>query len=197
MNESILNCNCGCNRCMFKNMLSIYNCQSITEPPNIIGLDELTFVNCRNISTIDTFPNIKKLYIFNNPSLIYIDNILNLSTLVVHTCAQLKSISNIPNLKELKIWNCFSLFNIHINTEFKNNNIIIEIARCPFLNHSKNPDFNSNIIKLKRIQKYIKKNISYRIFKQWIKSKSFAEWFYHPDNFGGKYNKRMLKRLLQ
>jgi len=48
---------------------------------------------------------------------------------------------------------------------------------------------------IKILQKFCKSNQKYWKFKRWIKSKEFAEWFYAPENIGGKIGKRNIEKL--
>lgn len=46
------------------------------------------------------------------------------------------------------------------------------------------------------IQRFIRNNFKYKKFKSWINSKNFVEWFYHPNNIGGKYHKKSMEKIL-
>ena len=57
--------------------------------------------------------------------------------------------------------------------------------------------YENNIDKIIVLQRFARRNFKYFVFKRWIKSKEFNEWFYHPDNIGGKNAKRRLRIFLE
>ena len=63
--------------------------------------------------------------------------------------------------------------------------------KCLLFSHEKNID------KIIVLQRFARKNFKYFVFRRWIKSKEFNEWFYHPDNIGGKNAKRRLQLFLE
>jgi len=52
-----------------------------------------------------------------------------------------------------------------------------------------------NIKKIQPLQRFIRKNFKYFVFKNWIKTENFAKFFYHPDNFGGYFTKQKLLKI--
>jgi hypothetical protein len=67
---------------------------------------------------------------------------------------------------------------------------------CPWINRGKNPEYENNISKLITLQRFCKKNFRYFIFKRWVKSQEFNEWFYAPENVGGIKHKKIMERIL-
>jgi hypothetical protein len=65
---------------------------------------------------------------------------------------------------------------------------------CPWINHGHNPDYENNIKKLLVMQSFCKKNFRYFVFSRWVKSQEFQEWFYSPENAGGRKHKKIMER---
>jgi len=65
---------------------------------------------------------------------------------------------------------------------------------CPWLIY--NSSFNSNVEKLKCLQRFCRNNLKYWRFRRWIKTREFAEWFYSPKQWGGRSGKREMKEML-
>jgi len=63
---------------------------------------------------------------------------------------------------------------------------------CPWID-IKNPFFNSNMKKLKCLQRFCRNNLRYWRFRRWIRCKEFAEWFYSPKQWGGKIAKKIIR----
>lgn len=59
-------------------------------------------------------------------------------------------------------------------------------------------DFETkNIRKLQILQRFCKKNQKYWRFERWVRSRSFAEWFYAPENPGGRLSKLQIQRAVE
>jgi hypothetical protein len=50
------------------------------------------------------------------------------------------------------------------------------------------------LTKLITLQRFVKKNYKYFLFKRWINSREGVEWIYHPTNIGGKMAKKQLAK---
>jgi len=69
-------------------------------------------------------------------------------------------------------------------------------AGCIWI-EKQNPSFNFNMEKLKRLQRFCRNNLKYWRFRRWIKSKEFAEWFYSPNQWGGKVAKLNIQKMFR
>jgi hypothetical protein len=117
-----------------------------------------------------------------------IPHIDELEILCCGNCPMLTSIPNIIGLRHLDCCKCSNITSIP-------NIATIWCFECPWLNHSQNPDYENNIKKLLLLQRFYKKNFKYFVFKRWIKSKEFKEWFYSPENVGGRKHKRIMEKM--
>jgi hypothetical protein len=104
----------------------------------------------------------------------------------------LTSVPNIIGLKKLGCSACRMLTSIpHINSLKK-----LDYFDCPWINRGGNPKYKNNINKLITLQRFCKKNYKYFVFKRWVKSQEFNEWFYAPENVGGIKHKQMMERVI-
>ena len=106
-----------------------------------------------------------------------------------------KNLTSIPLLKKLTILNCMGCKNLTSIPLLKNLTDFY-CDGCEWLNHNKNEEYNNNITKLKKIQKYFK-NRKARKFIVYIKTKEFNEWFYHPNGIGGKSHMKNMLNIIQ
>ena len=104
---------------------------------------------------------------------------------IVCECEEKKDFSPLKGLKELDCSDC------PLITEIPNILGLEKLYcyRCPWLNYSKNPNYNSNIRKLKKLQAFTRRNFRYFVIKHFLESEACAKWFYDPDNFGGYKSK--------
>ena len=92
------------------------------------------------------------------------------------------------NLKVFWCEDCTSLTRI----SEKLPNLIYGYQYCPWI--KSNEEYKENIRKLVILQKFVKSNLTYWRFKRWIETKHFAEWFYSPQELGGRNAKIQLKK---
>jgi hypothetical protein len=109
---------------------------------------------------------------------------------------KIQSIIGVPALRILRADNCISLEKI----EQKQIMLNPKLGNCPFLAidcYWFNSDMRKkNISKLITLQRFCKKNFRYFIFKRWVKSQEFNEWFYAPENVGGIKHKKVMERVI-
>jgi len=101
-------------------------------------------------------------------------------------------IPELPNLGELWCIDCTSLTDVpEFSTlhEFHSWN-------CPWIKN-RNSSFESNVEKLKYLQRFCRNNLRYWIFRRWIKTREFAEWFYSPNQIGGRIAKNCLRKTIE
>lgn len=195
MESFLQGCTCGCTRIFWNiplNILTVRYCTQITKIPYMSDIAGLYIFNCPLLKSINNTSGIQILNIENCNSLTEIPNSSWVEQLRIFNCPLITKIPNIQGLKEINVWKCPNLLeipNIPGLTKYW-------IVDCPFLNNSKNPVFKKNIKKIKKLQNFIRKNKKYWRFKNWVKSKSFMEWFYHPDNFGGYYHMKNMEKLI-
>ena len=97
---------------------------------------EATTINCSGCQTIVTLPNIpnvQELYCYNCPNLTALPDLPNMQRLSCSNCPNLTALPDLPNLQGLYCGN------------------------CPFLNHPRNPHFQTNLAKLCLLQKSIRR----------------------------------------
>jgi len=82
-----------------------------------------------------------------------------------------------------------------ILTEIPNSFFMTDCYGCPWLKHD--PLYEKNIKNLRHLQCFCRKNVTFWRFKRWIKSRGFAEWFYGPNQWGGRAIKRSIAREIE
>jgi hypothetical protein len=131
------------------------------------------FIKFRNMTNNDVneqFRYIYQLYLYMNlPLCVYWANRYNIEYEFIRD-EIIEKIS--ANLDE---------FDVHQKEIIKN--IYNKIRIIPY----KTKD---NIEKIKVLQSFCRRNYKYFKFNKYIKSKEFNEWFYHPNNIGGKMHMR-------
>jgi hypothetical protein len=152
--------------------LKCYRCPNLTSIPNIKGLKQIDCFKCPNLTSIPNIKGLKQIDCSNCDNLTSIPNIKGLKGIGCHYCPMLTSIPNTPSI-------CYSA--------------------CPWIEHTQYPHcedpYNeNNIQKLLLLQKFCKKNFRYFVFNRWVKSQEFKEWFYAPENVGGRKHKKMMER---
>ena len=103
------------------------------------------------------------------PRVTFIPNIKGLKRLYCSDCPLLTSIPEIQGLKELS---CFN---------------------CPWI-PNQNGEYKSNIERLTIIQQWTRKWLRFTRLRNFIKSREFVEWYYHPENRGGIVCKRIISQ---
>ena len=104
-------------------------------------------------------------------------------------CIECSGLTSLPLFPQLKYLNCRGCRNLLILPEYPHLTYI-EKSGCPWLDEN-------NIIKLRNLQLFTRKNFHYFLFKHWIKSREGVEWIYHPERMGGWYSKKLIERILQ
>lgn len=196
---------------------------NISVIPEIKSLTTLYCSGCRNIERIPSLPNLttlstdsslpnelpklKTLDISNSDIIEEIPYYPNLEYLIAY-CSNIRSIQYFPKLHSMNVYDCDNLFSIeHIPRENGNylriyNNESLSVIS----NEEKNDsmwsgrygywfsDRERKIEKIKTVQRFCKRYVKYRLFMRWIKSREFAEFFYDPNNIGGKISKRIIEK---
>ena len=114
-----------------------------------------------------------------------------LTELSCEKCPNLTSIPEIQGLEKLSCYNCPKLTSI---LEIQGMEYL-DCRLCPWI-PNQNDEYKSNIEKLITIQRLFKKWLPFRRLRSWIKSRDFAEWYYHPERPGGRISKRIIERFL-
>ena len=149
-------------------------CESKIEDDGYEKLQGLKKLNCSYCPRVTSVPNIqglKELDCWNCPLLTYIPNIQGLETLYCSRCPNLTSIPHIQGLEKFYCWG------------------------CPWI-PNENDEYKSNIEKLTIIQQWSRKWLRFTRLRNFIKSREFVEWYYHPDNRGGIISKQMISQEL-
>lgn len=93
-------------------ILTLYDCNGITELHGLTSLEELLISSCSNIvdiSALSTLKNIKKIFITDCDGITEIIGFKNLNELKIKSCRNLTDITMISNTKLLSIINCVEL----------------------------------------------------------------------------------------
>ena len=133
------------------------------------GRQELYCSGCPNITSIPVIEGLKYLHCYSCPLLTSIPVIPGLQYLYCYDCRLLTSIPVIEGLQKL-------------------------YYNCPWLSTSQ--DFETKLRKVRNLQRFCRKNFPYFVFKRWIETREFAEWFYSPENLGGRVDRRRFLRTV-
>jgi len=194
-------------------------------PSDYVNLTTLKCMSCINLTKIpETYTKLCKLYceqssIINIPSQlddlshIYCSDCLfeeiyiarNNVQLYCHRCVNLKKIICDPFvtfIDTIACRNCPLLLEVpmifkYIDS-FKSNWIEYSCEKYTndlyFVDYVKN--YQNNIQKLKVLQRWVRRNIKFWIFKRWIKSEEGVKWLYDPCRLGGRISKHNIEQNL-
>ena len=149
---------------------------TITQLPNIKGIEVLIIENCTSLTSIPNIEGLKVLDCTNCTSLTSIPNILGLRELRCCDCTSLTSIPNILGLEELDCSGCTSLTSI-ANIEGLER---LDCDRCTWIN----PD-QTRIERLIRLQNWFKRYQLRIKINKFIPL--FTEYWFSPDGPGGRF----------
>ena len=147
--------------------LNCSNCQAITSIPHIEGLQKLDCCDCPFITSIPHIQGLQHLECNNCPLITSIPHIQGLHTLICFDCPL---ITSIPQATFVWCWG------------------------CKWLNIG-NPEFDPNIEKLKRLQKWFKSIILGKRLKNI--TLQLIPLYYHPLAKGGYLHKRDMLRFFE
>ena len=156
---------------------------------------ETLFLESRCDSLTDIHPKLSNLYCSYCTSLTEIPILPNLTILNCKRCTILTVIPIICVNNLIYCSYCTSL--TEITNIYDKNLTHLYCNNCPFLNHPSNIYYNTNLLKLIKLQKWRKVNYTKRMVKVYLKSKEFNEWFYSPNGIGGKQHKKEMENWLK
>jgi len=171
--------------------------------PNLMELpttlSNLRYLDCdkTNIVTIpSTFTKLDTLFCKKCPYIMEISStFINLQYLFCDRTNITKIPKSLTSIKQIMCSYCPRLI------EIPDNNFMwlgLTITGSPWVNHrdSNSVDLIANVEKLKILQKWVKRNLRFWIFKRWIKSEEGVKWLYNPDRIGGKISKLDIKQSI-
>jgi hypothetical protein len=176
-----------------------YNCPLLKELPIFPNITYLWCNNCPLLKEIPVLPNIQVLVCNNCPLLKEIPFSPNITYLDCNNCPLLKEIPVLPNIQTLWCSDCPLIKEIPVLSSIQTllccncpllriiNDEVVTILRCgncPKLFYS--PIHRENKLKINRLRNFIRNNYKYFVFRHLIKSRTFCEHYYSPDNKVGK-----------
>ena len=180
-----------------------------TDLSNTIRLD---CSGCQTIEVISNLPKLEYLTCEDCPNLKKISYLSNLETLNCAGCLSVKEISNMPKLKYLDVRHCRLLLAIPNTTRqlTYDDNPWLDPEYLYFQIYRDTPNSVSfvyafdwlvaehmyKIDAVKTLQRFVKRNFKYFVFKNWTKSRAFAEWFYAPDQLGGRVDRHRFAKIM-
>jgi len=156
---------------------------------NVSDCESLTSEKLQEI--LNKCKNLEELFCINCPCLTTLD-VTNNKKLLKFACwnTQITSLNlqENKNLREILCVGCAKLISLKLNV---NKFVYENYQGCPWI--CQNEEFLSNLQKLIRIQKWYKR----MLIIKYMKSREFIEWFYNPNNTGGKCHKlKLLKEFI-
>ena len=140
----------------------------------------------KNFRILPDLPNLIYLHCSWCPKLEKISNSSNLTHLYCHSCPKLAKLPDrFDNLIALNCSWCPRLTKLPDRLE---NLTYLNCSFCPWLNHDNNKEYLKNTLSLKKLQRWVRLNKFIRL----TNSKDFCEYFYSPDQLGGKWAKKQL-----
>ena len=186
--------------------IKIEVCDSVTSIPAIEGLQKLDIFDCKSITSVPVIEGLKKLCIWGCDSFTSVPVIEGLEELYIWSCNLITSVPIIGGLKKLCIWSCKSFTSVPVIEELKKLHIwgcdsitsvpviegLISVSECKWLEMDN--DKRHSVLKL---QQRMKQKARLKMFKKYVRSRQFCEWFYSPDEFGGQASKRSIGSFIQ
>ena len=170
-------------RCLKLQKLCSSHC-TIKSIPCLKQLQRLEIILCENINEIPVLPMLEELYC-SFSGIKKIPHMEKLTHIISTDCHALTEIKT-GNLNFLDCSYCPMLINIPNATK-------LFCLGCPWL--SQNPD--NKISQGKKLQRWIKKNFKYFIFRRWIESVEGKEFLYHPNHIGGRIEKAKMGKVFE
>ena len=91
-------------------------------------------------------------------------------------------------LKELNCSNCVVLMEIPIIDGLE----LLYCFNCPWLPQNRSNKISQGL----KLQKWIKNNFRFFVFRHWINSNEGKEFLYHPYHIGGRIEKEKMRKTL-
>ena len=185
------------NQCKNLRELQCSYCSSLTslELRNNTNLEKLQCYHCISLTSLNLQENknLRLLSCFNCISLTSLNlrNNINLIQLWCFSCISLTSLHLRSNkkLKELRCDSCDSLTSLYLQEKYYS---CIYYFNCPWI--VQNKYFTDNLQNLIKLQRWWKR----LLIIKYLKSLEFVEWFYNPNNIGGRLHKlKLLKEFIK
>ena len=106
----------------------------------------------------------------------------------ISDCDSITSIPAIEGLQELFICRCDSITSTPVIKGLK----VLGVSRCKWLQID-----NGQIRSVLKLQQRMKQKARLKMFKKYVRSRGFCEWFYSPDEFGGQASKRSIGSFIR
>ena len=146
-------------------------CVKLTEIPNIVGLEDLWCPSCTGLTEIPNIIGLEDLWCSGCVKITSIPNIIGLKTIRCEKCLLLTEIPTFPNIHRWMNLNC---------------------SDCPWLPQNPKNKIHQGL----KLQRWIKNNFRFFVFKHWISSVEGKEFLYHPNHIGGRIEKSKMKKTL-
>lgn len=157
---------------------------------------------CTKLEVIPELPSLLGLNCRRAPNLKVISELPSLKHLSCGGCTSLESIPVLPSLRELNCMDCISLEVISEQPSLR----VLNVMGCtslkvypvlPFLEHlyiTQDHNWISRVQlnRVVKIQRYLKKSLQLRVIGR---SREWIEWYYNPNNVGGKMAKIRLEKM--
>ncbi len=146
-----------------------------------------TYIDCNScycLRSID-LPSATELYCNKNS---FLESISPLPCIDVLDCSECPSLRFLPQSNSLKKLDCSDCDSVICKGEFPNL-LPDHTYQCPWLYLNKD-EYTDNITILRNLQIRL-------LALPWLKSKQFSQWFYAPNNIGGRAHKQNLYKILK
>jgi len=194
--------------------LDISGCKKVREIQVPEGLQKLSCDGCTNLTSLGSLPEGLRILSCN-----YCTNLTSLEPLPeslreLHCigCTNLTSLEPLPeSLRELFCSYCTSLTSLgplpkgHQTLYCRDCRVLTQVGPQSVIDHlydylpsiwCPSENLENNLRKLARIQNFCR-SLRTRKLLRLSKTRKFCEWFYHPENYGGRWAKATLRRLVK
>jgi len=156
------------------------------------GLQILSCIGCTSLTSLEPLPkSLQKLYCSDCTNLKSLGPLPeSLRTLSCSGCTNLTSLGSLP--KSLQILYCFGC---RVLTQIEPQNIIDNLSVYYPSTWTPSENLENNLKKLVLVQNFCR-TLRTRKLLRLSRTKKFCEFFYHPENYGGRWAKAFLKKLV-
>jgi len=173
--------------------LNISGCRKVTEIQVPEGLWEFSCSGCTNLTSLGPLP--ESLWILSCGDCTNLTNLgplpKGLQLLSCYNCTRLTSLGPLP--EGLYILYCEGC---EVLTQVGPQSVIDNLVEYQSSTWTPSEELENNLKKLVIVQNFCRSRRVRKLLKL-SRTKEFCEWFYHPENYGGRWAKESLEKFVE